>query len=179
MTLVIELPPRDEQLAYNRERWQQVLADPELQALSQRIETDRHGNVIMSPPPKKVHGQLQFRIGQRLCELLPEGAVTTESPISTNDGVKAADVSWASTARESENAGDLYETSPEICVEVRSPSNHSSELVEKRALYFAAGAEEVWVCEDDGSMDFFARSNPESPLERSTLCPRFPRNVIA
>jgi len=33
---------------------------------------------------------------------------------------------------------------PEICVEVISPRNSPEEMAEKRALYFAAGADEVW-----------------------------------
>jgi Uma2 family endonuclease len=44
---------------------------------------------------------------------------------------------------------------PPICVEIVSPSNTATQMEEKRALYFASGAKEVWVCERDGKMRFF------------------------
>jgi hypothetical protein len=50
----------------------------------------------------------------------------------------------------------LFERAPEICVEIVSPSNSRSEITEKRALYFDAGAAEVWVCALYGSISFFS-----------------------
>jgi hypothetical protein len=48
---------------------------------------------------------------------------------------------------------------PEICIEVLSPSNSQLEMVEKRALYFEAGAAEVWTCDLDDSMTFHVGHN--------------------
>ena len=45
-------------------------------------------------------------------------------------------------------------SAPEICVEILSPSNTQPEINEKRALYFDAGATEVWICNLNGSMSF-------------------------
>mgnify|MGYP001313879954 CR=1 FL=1 len=36
---------------------------------------------------------------------------------------------------------------PEICLEILSPSNSIVEMEMKRALYFEAGAREVWECD--------------------------------
>jgi Uma2 family endonuclease len=59
-------------------------------------------------------------------------------------------------------------------VEILSPSNTQAEIDQKRALYFAAGAREVWICDRDSHIRFFA---PEGQVERSSLCPKFPRRV--
>jgi hypothetical protein len=56
MALTIELKDSAEQAAFNLKRWAEVLADPELARLPHRFETDRHGHVIMSPPPAPAHG---------------------------------------------------------------------------------------------------------------------------
>jgi hypothetical protein len=84
------------QTALNLRRWAELLADRELARVEGRIETDRHGHIIMSPPPAPRHGSFQLEIGHLLRTLMPSGRVLTECPISTADGVKAADVAWAS-----------------------------------------------------------------------------------
>jgi Uma2 family endonuclease len=142
-----------------------------------RIETDRHGHIIMSPPPAPNHGSYQSEIAHLLRTLMWRGRVLTECPISTADGVKAADVAWASPeCMRGLGHRVCFPTSPEICVEVLSPSNTEAEIQEKMKLYFDAGAKEVWVCSVSGSMKFFGTGAPES-LSGSVLCPEFPRRV--
>src|SRR6266850_6684611 len=97
-TLTFELPPHRTQTTFNLRRWSELLADPELAKVEGRIETDRHGHIIMSPPPAPSHGSFQLEIGHLLRNLLPAGRVLTECPLSAADGVKAADVAWASPA---------------------------------------------------------------------------------
>jgi hypothetical protein len=63
MPLTIQLHPSESQTAFNLKRWQQLLADPELARLPFRVETDRHGHILMSPPPAPAHGKKQNRIG--------------------------------------------------------------------------------------------------------------------
>jgi Uma2 family endonuclease len=65
---------------------------------------------------------------------------------------------------------------PEICVEVLSPSNTVKEIEEKTVLYFEAGASEVWICDEGGSIRFHFRT-PPTIRPRSELCPRFPHVV--
>src|SRR5947207_13060315 len=128
-SLTLELPPQKAQTSFNVRRWAELLADRELAKVEGRIETDRHGHIIMSPPPAPSHGSFQLEIGHLLRTLLPGGRVLTECPISTADGVKAADVAWASADRMSE-LGDrvCFLTAPEICVEVLSLSNTRAEI---------------------------------------------------
>src|SRR5437762_7541724 len=94
--LTLELPPQKAQTKFNLRRWAELLEDRELAKVQGRIETDRHGRIIMSPPPAPSHGSYQLEIGRVLWSMLPEGRVLTECPISTADGVKASDVAWAS-----------------------------------------------------------------------------------
>jgi len=175
-TLSIELPSQRSQTTFNLRRWEELLRDPVLAKVEGRIETDRHGQIIMSPPPAASHGGYQFEIGFLLRSNIPTGRVLSECPISTADGVRAADVAWASPDCIAELGNRVcFPRSPEICVEVISPANSKSEIADKMALYFDAGAKEVWTCSPRGLMKFFAPGS--IPLERSRLCPRFPIKV--
>ena len=175
-TLTIALPSHEVQTALNLRRWAGLLADRELARFEGRIETDRHGQIIMSPPPAPSHGSFQLEIGHLLRQLMPSGRTLTECPISTADGVKAADVAWASPDRMA-GLGDrvCFPQAPEICVEVLSPSNTEAEMREKMALYFDAGAREVWLCSSSGAMSFFGPGT--NILNGSKICPQFPSQI--
>lgn len=176
-TLTIELPSQEAQRAFNQRRWAEVLANAELAKVEGRIETDRHGHIIMSPPPAARHGSLQSEIAFLLRTLIPTGRVFTECPISTADGVKAADVAWASPERLRELGNrELFPHAPEICVEILSPSNTDAEMQEKTALYLDAGAQEVWLCTSDGALSFGVRG-ATARADSSCLCPSFPKRV--
>ena len=174
-TLTLELPPHKTQMAFNLRRWAEILADPQLVKIEGRIETDRHGHIIIMAPPAPPHGSFQAEIARLLGNLVTKGRVLTECPISTADGVKAADVAWAPPERMKELGEEVcFSHAPEICVEVISPGNTQAEIDEKRALYFDAGASEVWVCEAGGSTAFFM---PGAIAQRSPICPQFPNQV--
>jgi Uma2 family endonuclease len=176
-TLTIELPPHQTQTRFNLRRWAELLADAEWVKVEGRIETDRHGHVIMSPPPAPSHGSFQSEIAYLLRSLMHQGRVFTECPISTAEGVKAADVAWASPQCLRELGNRVcFPRAPEICVEVLSPSNTAAEIGEKTALYFEAGAKEVWVCALSGAMRFVAR-NSTRPVKNSKIFPAFPERV--
>jgi Uma2 family endonuclease len=176
-TLTLELPPQKTQTAFNLRRWAELLADPELAKFEGRVETDRYGHITMSPPPAPFHGSFQARITALLDGLMNSGRVLTECPISTADGVKAADVAWASPEIMAELGNRVcFPRAPDICVEVISPSNTEAEIREKIALYFDAGAKEVWTCSTSGIMSFFsARSG--RPLRASRICPQIPKRI--
>ncbi len=176
MSLAIQLPPREDQTEFNLRVWERLLGDPELAKVAGRIETDRHGQIIMTPPPGSFHSSWQSQIVILLDRLL-SGRAMAECPISTSDGVKAADAAWFSDLRYT-RAFDrrCFLEAPEICVEVLSPSNTKAEMDEKMALYFDAGAEEAWFCGEDDAMRVHA---PDGPLDRSRLCPDFPAVIEA
>ena len=176
-SLTIELPQQQAQTARNLRRWEELLANRELARFEGRIETDRHGQIIMSPPPAPRHGSFQSEIAYLLRSLRPNGRTLTECPISTADGVKAADVSWASQECVRELGNRVcFPRAPEICVEVLSPGNTEAEMQEKMALYFDAGAQEVWLCSESGGMSFFGPGTTRL-LSASKLCPQFPKQI--
>jgi Uma2 family endonuclease len=108
-------------------------------------------------------------------QLLPDGTVIVECSVSTADGVKGVDVAWASSKSWGEvDNRTCFLRAPEICIEVSSPSNSEEELREKMALYFNAGAKEVWLCSVFGEITF---QQPARSLARSELCPEFPTRV--
>jgi Uma2 family endonuclease len=175
-----ELPviPLD-QHAFNLKRWEEICADETLAAFEFRIETDEFGQTIMSPPPTPEHGEEQSEISHliRIHAKFP-GRTITECPVSTSGGVKAADVAWISMERrEAQRGQKAFTTAPEICVEVLSPSNTRNEIEEKKSLYFESGAEEVWICGLDGTIDFFLAGAPDVPA-KSDICPDCPLKVV-
>lgn len=176
-TPTIKLPPHEAQTEFNLRRWDELLANPEVAKIEGRVETDRYGHIIMSPPPAPKHGFYQSEILRMLDKLMPGGRVLPECPISAADGVRAADVAWVSPQRIKE-LGDrsCFPHAPETCVEVLSPGNSNAEIEEKIALYFEAGAGEVWVCGIFGEMKFFSAAGAP-PMPASKLCPEFPRQI--
>ncbi len=179
--LTIELPAQEDQTEFNLRRWSELLGDTELgrelARIEGRIETDRHGYIIMSPPAAFRHGSYQFAIAKLLNALMPNGRTLTECPISTADGVRAADVAWISQTKLARIGENICLTeAPEICVEVLSPDNTRREMSEKKALYFAASAEEVWFCDQSAGMTFFVGSD-STGAESSGVCPKFPVQV--
>ena len=177
MQLVIDLPPREEQIAFNRRRWRDLCEDPQLAKWPGKVETNAHGNILMSPPPSGIHSSRQGEITFLLRSVLG-GRALPECPVSTIDGVRSADVGWFSESRFARVQGqEVFETAPEICVEVLSPSNTTSEMREKRQLYFEAGAREVWICDQSGALRFFTSATAAEPTSASLLCPGFPGQV--
>jgi len=177
MILHLQLPTHNESLAFNRVRWAEVHADASLSDSPNRIETNAWGQIIMTPPPGGPHSSKQSEILFQLRTLLG-GKALVECPISTVDGVRAADVGWYSAERYLSVKGQLAcEIAPEICVEVISPRNTDSEMRIKRELYFDAGAIECWICDLDGNMSFYDIKAPNTPASRSQLCPDFPNPI--
>ena len=175
--MTIELPLQAEQTRFNLRRWDALQTDPALAKIEGRIETNRHGQIILTPPAEPSHGGYQVWIGHLLLKLMPGGRVLSECPIPTADGVRAADIAWASAEKMRELGNrSCFPTAPEIFVEVVSPGNTNAEIEEKTALYFNAGAIEIWWCDMNGSMKFLARDVP-APLNKSKLCPKFPKRV--
>lgn len=177
-TLTIELPWQEAQRAFNERRWAERMEDRELARFEGRIETDRHGQIIMNPPPAARHGTLQSAVAHFLHAQTTGGRVLTECPLSTADGVRAADVAWASddTVRV---LGDraCFPRAPEVCVEVLSPRNTPAEIRETSALFFDAGAGEVWICAESGEMTCLGREDQDAPLRVSKILPAFPARI--
>lgn len=94
--LTIALAPQRTQTASNLGRWLDLLHDPVLAKIEGRIETDRHGRVVLGGIPPVRHGMYQAQVGILLHDHMCGGVVLTVCPICTADGVRLADVAWAS-----------------------------------------------------------------------------------
>lgn len=176
MSVVIELPPQRNQIAFNEKRWGEIMSDSEIAELEQRIETDRFGHVIMSPCAGGWHGAMEGDLCFRLRSLLG-GMSVAECPISTSDGVKLADVGWYSADRfEKVKESLAFPIAPEICIEVLSPSNTPAEMEMKRRLYHEAGCLEFWTCDQSGTVLFLDAENGKA-LSQSRICQDFPDSI--
>ncbi len=155
------------------QHWERVLREPTLRDLPYKIETNRYGQIVMTPH-KPAHSGYQGVMAELLRPHMPRGVIVPELAIVTEDGVKVADLAWMShevwTRIKTEAAASR---APEICVEVLSDRNTLPEIERKAALYFARGAKEVWVC-DEGHMRFYVAG---IALDASQLAPKFPPQV--
>jgi Uma2 family endonuclease len=150
--------------------WEEIINDPTLQNLPFKIETNRFGQILMSPATNK-HGIIQSDVGYEIRRRLKVGVVINECSIDTSDGVKVAEVAWASDDFFAEY-GDVtpYPKAPEICVEVTSPSNSNEEIEHKTERYLAKGALEVWVVNQKRHVTFYSHTGQ---LKKSKLVPNF------
>ena len=154
--------------------WQEVIEHPSLQDLQLKIELNGEGKIILSPT-RLNHGDHQSQIVYLLMTLLPQGRSITEAGVQTRDNVKVPDVAWFTREHWESTQHELASLrAPAICVEVASESNSARELNEKKALYFEAGAQEVWFCDTFGNMNFFT---PAGQMATSPMCPGFPATV--
>ncbi len=156
-------------------QWSEVLEDRSLRNLPYKIETNRFGQIVMSPASAN-HSEYQSTVLSLLDPMKPNGKVYCEIPIGTPDGVKVPDVAWASESRRAMRRPEqtTFSVAPELCIEVLSRSNSVSEIDEKKLLYFRQGADEVWTCDMTGKVTFF---DAEGRIERSRLFPQFPSQI--
>lgn len=157
--------------------WEALCEDPAFANLPYKVETNERGQLLMSPAQLS-HSAYQadfVRLLYRHAEAVGlAGRVLTEAAVSTSGGIKVPDVVWVSSEEWNSTGRVLFTRAPSICVEVLSPSNSSAEMAEKRALYFAAGAKEVWICAEDGAITFH---NAAGEAAASQLMPGFPHQI--
>jgi Uma2 family endonuclease len=138
-------------------QWAEVINNPFLKDLPFKIELNKWGQILMSPASNR-HGILQSEVIYLLRSRLPKGTVIAECSIQTADGVKVAEVAWASeTFMERNGETTPYGEAPEICIEIVSPSNSKEEMAQKVSLYLEKGAQEVWICAEDGNVEHHKR----------------------
>jgi Uma2 family endonuclease len=155
--------------------WHRVLNDPQLQELPYKIETNEHGQIVLSPH-KPHHGLQQGALVRLLNEHVESGAVAVEFAVDTAKGVKVPDVVWMSEEQLAEMPDDAEASPvmPEVVVEVLSEGNTDAEIADKRRLYLAEGAQEVWTCATDDTMTFYDETGA---IESSAVVPSFPCEV--
>jgi Uma2 family endonuclease len=107
------------------------------------------GQVVTLTRPKMRHTKVQYRLVELLrgrAERL--GVVAAEVPFRAlaEYELRGADVAFVSRSRwDATHDDDNIQGSPELVIEVLSPSNTKAEMREKAALYLATGAREFWI----------------------------------
>jgi len=148
--------------------WSEVINNPVLQDLPFKIELNKFGKILMTPASNS-HGRTQVRIATNLTNKLPNGEVITECSIQTSEGVKVADVVWASNDFINTFGYQTpYPKAPEICAEIVSPSNSKTEIAEKIELYLAKGANVVWIVYEKGTIKTYTHTGK---IDKSTIAP--------
>jgi Uma2 family endonuclease len=155
--------------------WANICEDPILKDLPYKIETDKWGNIVMSPATNE-HGIYQARIVVLISRLMDTGTIISECSVQTKEGVKVADVAWASDGFMERNKGKTpFGEAPEVCIEILSPSNTEMEMDEKKELYFARGTKEFWICDEEGNIKYYKNTGM---INRSNIISDFPSKIV-
>jgi Uma2 family endonuclease len=143
-------------------RWEELCRDPSLQDLPYKIELNAWGKAEMSPASVH-HAWLQAALAAEWKQQLRDGVALTECPVLTSIGVRVPDVAWASAHFMRQHRGlSPLPRAPELCAEIVSRSNVEAEITEKTRAYLAAGAEEVWLVAENGTIRFIDRSGEKA-----------------
>ena len=132
---------------------EELRRDPALSDQPYTIEPSVWGRAE-TPAASNRHGRLQAAIAAELSRQL-QGMVLTGCSILTSSGMRSPDVAWASP--EFMRAfGEItpYTRAPEICVEIVPAAIVAAQVAEKVEAYLAAGADEVWLVGEDGSLRY-------------------------
>jgi Uma2 family endonuclease len=151
-------------------RWRELMGDPFFRDVPYKVELNKFGQILMSPA-SNWHGIVQFNVGKAIKEIKKSGTIIIECSILTDEGVRVADVAWASDEFMAE-FGDKtpFPKAPEICVEVKSPANGKAEMEDKIRLYLAKGALEVWFVDESAKPAFYTHTGK---IKKSKLAPKF------
>jgi Uma2 family endonuclease len=135
-------------------KWEEAMRNPFLQNLPFKIELNKFGQLLMSPASNR-HGIMQNKVARKIEAKKKSGEIIIECSILTSEGVRVADIAWASDDFIDEFVEQTpYPKAPEICVEIKSPANSKGEMEEKIRLYLEKGAQEVWIVDEKLNLTF-------------------------
>ncbi len=153
--------------------WDDVLADPSLNSVPYKVESNSWGQLVLTPRTNLRAVRLGHVATRVLHALHPHMMISV--PIQTRDGVRVADAAWASLAFVHHPDNEVvFATAPPLCVIVCDGTTPIAETEYRLALYLDAGAREVWVSEEDGTMRFYT---PEGEQEMSLIVPDAPERL--
>lgn len=137
------------------------------------------GEVVTMPPPTFEHGEVQVNVAGYIWTFLKSnkiGRVVTESGTVTDrkpDTVRGPVISYYSKERLplEQRVVKYADVSPDLCVEVISPSNTRKQMRDKIKEYFFAGVRMVWMVdpEDHSVAVFLAPNESRTVYENGTL----------
>ncbi len=168
-----------------QKQWAEICHDPALNDLPYKIETNPNGQIILSPTSYE-HGRMQAIISRLLDEKASESGLNGEASVETSvelrpGQINVPDAAWISSERlQTRGEGYALTVMPEIVVEVLSPGNDKREMLEKRDVYLKIGAadgttaEEMWIVDLDGHLQFFTANGP---IEHSRFIDGIPNRI--
>ena len=113
------------------------------------IQELRWGQLVTVAFPKMKHMKLQLRLAELLRPLAENnGVVATEMAFRAlpEYELRGADIAFVSQLRwDATDDNDNLHGSPELVIEVLSPSNTKAEMREKATLCLSTGAKEFWI----------------------------------
>lgn len=151
-------------------KWHELMENPFFRDIPYKVELNKFGQILMSPA-SNWHGILQNRVAREIEYEKQNGIVIIECSILTSEGVRVADIAWASDEFIAQ-FDDMtpYPKAPEICIEVKSPANTQGEMEEKIRLYLEKGAMEVWIVDKSGKISFHSHTGK---IKKSNLVKNF------
>src|SRR5271157_1739122 len=112
-----------------------------------------HGGLVSVPPPKWKHFAMQSRLRGLLATAAEGSGIVVETEFgfrALENDFRVADVALVSKARwEAVNPDGYFRGSPDLVIEVLSPSNTAAELLDKESLCLENGCREFWVVDMD------------------------------
>ena len=119
-------------------------------------------------PTGDPHGDVVLRVALALgnyTENSDYGVVRTGEPgyrlDREPDTVRAPDVAWIAPERMPEGAQGYPEFTPDLVVEVKSPSNSNAEMTAEAAMWLCYGSRQVWVLDPQDTTVAIHRPNVE------------------
>lgn len=151
-------------------KWHELMKNPFFQDVPYKVELNKFGQILMSPASNR-HGILQNKVAREIENQKKSGVIIIECSILTSEGVRVADVAWASDEFFAEfGEATPFPKAPEICVEVKSPANSRAEMEEKVRLYLEKGALEVWIVDEYAKTNFYTHTGK---IKKSRLAEKF------
>jgi Uma2 family endonuclease len=144
-----------------------ILTGEELFALGDIGPTELvKGEIVPTSPTGHPHGEIETTIASLLWNHVRKAksgrVMSGEVGIYTGrnpDTVRAADVAFISNERMAQVKSRSYlDVAPDLVVEVMSPDDRWSAVMEKLAEYFEAGVLAVWIAEPSAKQVFVYRS---------------------
>ena len=110
-----------------------------------------NGELIPMPPPSREHGEISVNVIHYLYSHIYEQKLgrlyTAETTFQVGERTAKPDVAFVSTARLTGDKTKGFFIPPDLAIEVVSPSDVQSRIVEKALAYLEAGTRLVWVLE--------------------------------
>ena len=138
----------------------------ELPERNDAVQELHWGEIVTLTRPKMGDTKLRYRLVELLRPSAEQhGIVASEVPFRAlpEYDLRGADVAFVSQTRwDATSDDDNLRRSPELVVEILSPSNTKSEIREKAALYLSTGTQEFWVVDPKRKSVSVARPSGES-----------------